>query len=53
MIDRGLKSLFPYEEISKMGFIDPLLSIKNLLKKKETAYRLFHSRKTRFFYRYR
>ena len=51
MIDRGLKSLFPYEEISKMGIIDPLLSINNLLRRKQLIE--FHSRKTRFFYRHR
>ena len=30
MKEKGLKPLFPFEEISKMGLIEPLFSLKNL-----------------------
>ena len=49
MIDRGLKSLFPYEEISKMGIIDPLLSINNLLRRRKQLIEYFIQERPDFF----
>ena len=49
MIGKGLNSLFPYEEISKLGFIDPLFSIKNLLKRRKQLIDYFISEKPDFF----
>ena len=35
MKEKGLKPLFPFEEISKMGLIEPLFSLKNLLRRRK------------------
>ena len=35
MKEKGFKSLFPFEEISKMGLIEPLFSLKNLLRRRK------------------
>ena len=45
----GLESLFPINEISKMGIIDPLLSLKTILKRRKQLISFFESQKPDIF----
>ena len=45
----GLESLFPINEISKMGIIEPLLSLKTILKRRKQLISFFESQKPDIF----
>ena len=49
MKQEGLESLFPIKEISKMGIIDPLLSLNTILKRRKQLISFFESKKPDIF----
>ena len=49
MKQEGLESLFPIKEISKMGIIDPLLSLNTILKRRKQLISFFESQKPDIF----